>query len=113
MNDKLIQVLSHIGDEFKGAISKSSRFYREVDIGKRAEKLGLGDIGECYKGVYAIVPLRQPVSGMKVRIDGRTFVDYAQFDSGVVVAGYVAREAGLPYKTFVANDSMIRNFAEA
>jgi hypothetical protein len=40
-------------------------------------------------------------------------VDYAQFDSGVVVAGYIAREAGIPYKTFLAQDSMIRNFAEA
>ena len=113
MNDHLNTVLSSIGDEFKDAISISSRFYREVDIGKRAEKLGFGDVGSRYRGVYAIVPLRQPVSGMKVRIDGRTFVDYAQFDSGLVVAGYVAREAGLPYKTFVANDSMIRNFAEA
>ena len=41
----------------------------------------------------------------------RTFVDYAQFESGVVVPGYVAREAGLSYKTYVALDSMILNFA--
>ena len=32
---------------------------------------------------------------MKVRIDGRTFVDYASFDSGLAAPGYVAREAGL------------------
>ena len=113
MDDHLNKVLASIGDEFREAISNSSRYYREVDIGKRAEKLGYTDVGSRYRGIYAIVPLHQPVSGMKVRIDGRTFVDYAQFESGVVVAGYVAREAGLPYKTFVANESMIRNFAEA
>jgi hypothetical protein len=49
--------------------------------------------------------------GMKVRIDGRTFVNYAQFESGVVVPDHVAREAGLPYRAFVPNESMILNFA--
>jgi hypothetical protein len=47
---------------------------------------------------------------MKVRIDGRTFVNYAQFESGVVVPDYVARDAGLSYKTFIPKDSMILNF---
>lgn len=112
MNDHLTKVLTRIGDEYREQISKSSRFYREIDIGKQGEKLGYEDIRNQFKGVQAIVPLQRPVSGMKVRVDGRTFVDYAQFDSGVVVAGYVAREAGLPHETYVANDSMIRNFAE-
>jgi hypothetical protein len=31
---------------------------------------------------------------MKVRIDGRTFVNYAQYDSGIVVPGYVAEKKG-------------------
>jgi hypothetical protein len=38
------------------------------------------------------------------------------YDSGPWSGAFidvVAREAGLPYKTFVANESMIRNFAEA
>jgi hypothetical protein len=47
---------------------------------------------------------------MKVRIDGRTFVNYAEYPSGVVVPGYVAKEAGRNFKTFVPNDSMICNF---
>ena len=68
MDDHLIEVLSSIGDEFREAISNSSRFYREVDIGKRAEKLGLNDVGSRYRGVYAIVPLRQPV-GRRIRPD--------------------------------------------
>jgi hypothetical protein len=48
---------------------------------------------------------------MKVRIDGRTFVNYAQFESGVVVPGFVAKAAGLKYKTFIPLDSMILNFS--
>jgi hypothetical protein len=48
---------------------------------------------------------------MKVRIDGRTFVDYVRFDSGVAVPGYVARAANLPFSTYIPEDSMILNFA--
>lgn len=48
---------------------------------------------------------------MKVRIDGRTFVQYRQFDSGVVVPGHVAQQSGLSHKSYQANDSMILNFS--
>jgi len=48
---------------------------------------------------------------MKVRIDGRTFVNYAQFDSGIAVPHYVARQVDLPHRAYVAKDSMICNFA--
>lgn len=47
---------------------------------------------------------------MKVRIDGCTFISYAQFDSGVAVPGYVANEAGLSHHCYTAQDSMILNF---
>jgi len=47
---------------------------------------------------------------MKVRIDGRTFVNYAEYPSGIAVPGYLARETGRSYKTFIPNDSMICNF---
>jgi hypothetical protein len=83
----------------------------EIDIGKKAQVYGHFEIKDKYRGQYALVPLRQPVSGMKVRIDGRTFVNYAQFESGVVVPNYVAKEAGLPYKTFIPHNSMVCNFA--
>ena len=56
------------------------------------------------------MPLKQPAEGMRVRIDGRTFMNYAQFEFGVVVPEYVAEDTGLPYKPFVPNDSMILNF---
>ena len=60
------------------------------------------DIGETYRNIHAIVPLKQPADGMKVRVDGRTFVGHVQFESGVVVPGYVARDSGLPRNVFYA-----------
>jgi hypothetical protein len=76
-----------------------------------AEKLGFADVKEKFNHANAIVPLKNPVSGMKVLIDGRTFADYAQYDSGVAVPGYIARESGLPYRTYRPDESMILNFA--
>jgi hypothetical protein len=112
MQNHLRNVLIRIGNNYKEDISSGSRFYREVNIGEQGERLGYTDVHEKYAGVNAIVPLSRPVSGMKVRVDGRTFTNYAQFESGVVVAGYIAKESGLPYRTYIPNDSMIRNFAE-
>lgn len=111
MSNNLDTVLTSIGKEYGEDILDESRFYLEVDIGKEGERLGYSDVKEKYHGVNAVVPLRKPVKGMKVRIDGRTYVDYAQFDSGIAVPGYVARDAGLPHKTYTANDSMILIFA--
>jgi hypothetical protein len=110
MSNALGEVLQEIGEEYKEEILDESEFILEVDIGKQAEKLGYSDIKEKYHDVEAIVPLRQSVKGLKVRIDGRTFVNYAQLESGIAVPGYVAEEAGLPYKTYKPHDSLIRNF---
>ncbi len=112
MNTKLDDLLLKISDEYRENLQADARNYLEVDLGRRAEKLGYADLTEKYRNVFAVVPLKQPVHGMKVRIDGRTFVKYAQFDSGVAVPGYVAEEAGLPRKPFVPNDSMILNFTD-
>jgi hypothetical protein len=111
MTDRLETVLERIGVEFREDILENSRFYREVDIGREAGRLGFAELRGRYQDVYAIVPLKRPIEGMKVRIDGRTFVDYAQLDSGVVVPGYVVRETRLPFRPFWPNDSMILNFA--
>ena len=110
MKKNLNTVLEKIGDTYKKAISNDSRFYIEVNIGQLAEELGYPDVQDQYRDAFAVVPLKQPVNGMKVRIDGRTFINYNQFESGVVVPNYVARDTGLPYKTFIPNDSMILNF---
>jgi len=111
MDSNLDAVITEIGNTYKNQILDDSRFYIEVNIGQQAGKMGYADAKDKYREAYAIVPLRDPVRGMKVRIDGRTFINYAQFDSGVVVPGYVARNSGLPRRNFQPNDSMILNEA--
>ena len=110
MESRLVAVLESIREKFAEQISPDSRFYLEVDIGKHAVSLGFVELGDTYGKVCAIIPLKNPVAGMKVRIDGRTFVNYAQYETGVVVPGYIAKEAGIPFKNFKPNDSMILNF---
>ena len=77
MVKKLADVVIKIGDEFRDQISTHSRFYLEVDIGKQAVTCGHSELEEKYNDIYAIVPLKRPLRGMKVRVDGRTFVNYA------------------------------------
>jgi hypothetical protein len=110
MNKEINGILEDIEIEFERIIQKGSRHYLEVSIGEQAAKLGYHDLSERYVNTFAFVPLKAPQKGMKVRIDGRTFVDYAEYDSGIAVPGYLAREAGKSYRTFVAQDSFIRNF---
>ena len=110
MDNTLSDVLENIGKDYKRMILKGSRHYLEVNIGERAEQLGHPELKDKYNKTYAIVPLKSPQQGMKVRIDGRTFVDYAEFASGIAVPGYLARASGKSYKVFIPNDSMICNF---
>jgi hypothetical protein len=74
MKRHLSEVLESIVKECGGNILAGARHYLEVDIGKRAEVLGYPELKEKYGRVYAIVPLKHPRTGMKVRIDGRTSV---------------------------------------
>ena len=110
MNEQLKHIINSIGDDYKEKIQPGARHYLEVSIGKQAEKMGFLDLKDEYKNTYAVVPLKSPQKGMKVRIDGRTFVNYAEYPSGIAVPGYLAREAGNSVKTFIPNDSMICNF---
>lgn len=110
MSNSLDETLNSISDEYIDRIDGSSRFYIEVDIGDQAKKLGLSDIGRKYRHVLAVVPLKQAQRGMKVRIDGRTFVNYGQLESGVAIPGRVVEKSDLSFNRFVPNDSMILNF---
>jgi hypothetical protein len=110
MSNHIDAVLQHISEEFQAEILPESRNYREVDIGKRAEMLGFMDVAKKYQSINAVVPIKEPAHGMKVMVDGRTFVNYRQYDSGIVVPGYVAEASNLPHRPFVANDSMVLNF---
>jgi hypothetical protein len=109
MENSLDKLLADIGEEFKGLIWGNSRHYLEVSISQKSETLGLFDLQQKFPDAYAIVPLKHPIKGMRVRIDGRTFVNYGQFESGIAVPGYVAEQSKLPFKTFTPRDSMILN----
>ena len=110
MTDNISKVLTVIGEDYKDNIHDDSRHYLEISLAQKAAELGFSEVNKRYKNVCAIIPLKRPVSGMKVRIDGRTFVNYVQFESGVVVPNYVARKVDLPHREYIAKDSMICNF---
>ncbi|MBS3732918.1 MAG: hypothetical protein KGY42_08430 [Desulfobacterales bacterium] len=111
MNTYLDLVIESIGRAHHHNLAGQGRNYMEVSIGKTAEQLGYPELKEEFRDAYAIVPLKAPVPGMKVRIDGRTFINYAQFASGVAVPGYVAGKSGLANSPYVPHDSMVLNFA--
>lgn len=110
MSNKLGEVLRGIGEEYREDISATSGVFLEVDIGGKADKLGYADLAEKYRGVEATVPLKHTVEGMKVMIDGRTFVGYGQLESGVIIPGRVAKESALSYKPYRAPESIVRTF---
>ncbi len=111
METQLDKVINHMTEKYRNNILGNSRHYMEVSIGKEAEEMGYQGIQDKYFQAYAVVPLKTAVRGMKVRIDGRTFVNYEQFKSGIAVPGYVAKDSGLPHEVYVPHDSMICNFA--
>lgn len=110
MDKHLDETLRAISNDYVNKISQASRFYVEVDIGKRGQRLGFPDVKKRYDKVLAVVPLKKAERGMKVRIDGRTFVNYGQLSSGVAIPGHVVKRSSLSYKPYRANDSMILNF---
>lgn len=110
MDRHLDETLKAISSDYADKISRASRNYVEVDIGKKGQHLGFLDIERRYDKVLAVVPLKNTEKGMKVRIDGRTFVNYGQLASGVAIPGHVAKHISLSYKPYKANDSMILNF---
>lgn len=110
MNKDLNTVIQEIENEFRDLIQADGRNYIEVSIAGKAQQMGFADLGQCYRHAHAIVPIKKAVDGMKVRIDGRTFVNYNQFTSGVVVPHYVSRHTDFDHKPYVAQHSMICNF---
>ncbi|MEZ4526195.1 MAG: hypothetical protein R2941_09780 [Desulfobacterales bacterium] len=110
MRTDLDRVLRKIGEDFQDKISENSNHYMEVSIGRHAESLGYADVKDKFGQAHAVVPLKNPLPGLKVMIDGRTFADYAQFASGIAVPGYVAKESSLPSQAYRPDDSLILNF---
>jgi hypothetical protein len=110
MGNALAEVLMKIAEEYRDEISVGSGTFLELDIGEEAAKLGYSNIAEAYRGIAAAVPLKRPLNGMKVMMDGRTFVDYAQLETGIIIPRYVAEEAALPNKHYEAPESIVRVF---
>lgn len=110
MNNQLDELLNHIEKEYGTKIKKGARHYLEVNLAKKARSLGYNELSGLVETASAIIPLKDPQRGMKVRIDGRTFVNYAEYKSGMAVPGYLAKSSAKSYKAFIPNDSMICNF---
>lgn len=110
MKAAIDDIIRSIEDKYGDDLTIDARNYLEINIGKEAAEKGLFDLAEEFKDAYAIVPLRQAHPGMKVRIDGRTFIKYRQFESGIAVPGYVAKGSMLSQKPYTPRDSMILNF---
>lgn len=110
MTEEIHNMLNEIATEYKDNIDPDSRHYTEVSFARKAAELGFADKIRPYEKIQAIIPLKYPVGGMKVRIDGRTFENYAQFESGIVVPRFLARQVNLAHKAYQAKDSMVYNF---
>ena len=110
MDNRIDKLLRHVEATYRGKMQPGARHYLEVNLAEQARKLGFADLGEKYKSAFAVIPLKAPQPGMKVRIDGRTFVNYAEYESGMAVPFYLANASGRKFRTFVPNDSMICNF---
>lgn len=110
MDNRIDKLIEHVEKTYGSKIMRGARHYMEVNLAEYARKLGYADLEKKYRTAYAIIPLKAPQRGMKVRIDGRTFVNYAEYDSGMAVPGYLAKASGRSFRAFVPNDSMICNF---
>ena len=100
MDKQIDELLSKIETAYGDEIQRGSRHYLEVNLAEHARKLGYASIDDKYKIVNAIIPLKNPQKGM----------NYAEFDSGMAVPGYLAQASNRKYRDFIPNDSMICNF---
>jgi hypothetical protein len=111
MDTRLRELLDQIGRSFEDRILPDGRHYIEVNLGREAGRRGLEKLRARFATTELVVPLGEPLPGMKVRIDSRTFVNYRRHPSGIAVPGYVADAAGLGCEAYRAPDSLILNFA--
>lgn len=110
MNTQLTDIINHLEASYSDDLLPGSQYILEIDLGREAERMGYPELGQRLRGTEAVVPVKTPVAGMKVLIDGRTFVNYAQYGSGIAVPGSVASEIALPATPYHPEDSLIRQF---
>lgn len=110
MKNNIKKILEHVHKNYRSMAHKGGRHYMSVNIGDIARKLGYNNIEKDLADRDVVVALKEPQPGMKVRIDGRTFVRYAEYADGFAVAEPIAVKAGVSYKPYLAQNSMILNF---
>lgn len=110
MDKRLDTILTTIMKEYSDDLSDKSIYFVDVNIGQRAMGMGFEDLGSQYKNAEAVVFVKGPKDGMKVMIDGRTFVNYSTLGPGIAVPSYVARQTALKHEPFTAADSLVRIF---
>ncbi len=111
MDKDLKTVMKKISADYKSLISSDSIYFLDLSLSKIAEEMGYPNLSKTYSTSEVVIPLKRLLPGMKVMIDGRTFINYAQIDPGMIVPEYVALDAGLPYQPYRAQESMVRIFA--
>ena len=84
MNSDLKGLLMKIGHDYQNLIEKGSRHYIEVSLARAAGELGFKEAEKQYRHAYAIVPLKRPLKGMKVRLP--PVIDFNQLKVGCAMA---------------------------
>ena len=110
MDGNLTTIIAQLSATYGDVIQRGSRNILEVDLGLAAEQMGFDALGHRLRGVEAVIPVKEPVDGMKVLIDGRTFAGYQEYGPGIAVPGHVASEIALPASPFLPADSLVRQF---
>ena len=110
MDKRLDMILTGIIDDYSDELSEDSIYFVDVNIGKRAAGLGYDDLGSQYRNTEAVVFVKGPKKGMKVMIDGRTFINYSSLGPGVAVPSHVAERTTLKHRPFTAAESLVRIF---
>ncbi len=110
MDNRLDRILMQIMNDYRDELSEDSIHFVDVNIGRRAAGMGFADLGSQYKDAEAVLFVNGGKKGMKVMIDGRTFVNYSTLGPGVAVPSYVAEKTALKHEPFTAAESLVRIF---
>jgi hypothetical protein len=111
MKKEIEKIINYLSNTYQDIIDPDGKNYIDINLGKIAEYLGFSQLKTQFNTTSVIVPIKHHLDGMKVLIDGRIFVKYSQFDSGIAVPEYVANNSGLPNKPYTCHESMVLNFA--
>jgi hypothetical protein len=109
MNKELTDILTQVNDFFQDKIDPKSNSYSLVHLGSAAKACGYDALDKKYLDEKIIIPLKDP-KGINFFFSGaefqKTFKDYVQLSSGIVLAPYIAKEADMSGTTYVPHKQM-------